>query len=89
MIPIGRCTVVCDGSLLDNFSPYYVYISMMILIFTVGMFSQATAAIGGILTAVVADMLYFFGWLPGMSPLILAVMTLLAFLYLFAVARGR
>ena len=89
MIPIGRCTVVCDGSLLDNFSPYYVYISMMILIFTVGMFSQATAAIGGILTAVVADLLFMFGWLPGMSPLILAVLTLLAFLYLFAVARGR
>ena len=89
MIPIGRCTVVCDGSLLSNFSPYYVYISMILLIFTVGMFSQATAAIGGIITVMVANMLYFFGWLPGMSPLILAVITLLSFIYLFAVAKGR
>ncbi len=55
MIPIGRCTVVCDGGLLDNFSPYYVYISMVILIFTIGLFSQATASIGAIITAAVAD----------------------------------
>ena len=89
MIPIGRCTVVCDGSLLDNFSPYYVYISMIILIFTVGIFSQATAAICAIITALVANMLYFFGWLPGLSPLILGVITLLSFIYMFAVAKGR
>jgi hypothetical protein len=53
------------------------------------MFSQATAAIGGIITAVVADMLYMFGWLPGMNPMILALITLFSFFYLFAVARGR
>ena len=90
LIAIGRCTALaCDGNLLPNYSPYYIYISMMILIFTVGMFSQATAAIGGIITAVVADMLYMFGWLPGMNPMILALITLFSFFYLFAVARGR
>ena len=61
---------------------------MMVLIFTVGIFSQATAAIGAIVTAIVADMLYFFGWLPGMRPLILGIMTLLSFMYLFA-GRSR
>jgi hypothetical protein len=90
LIAIGRCTAIaCDGNLLPNYSPYYIYISMMILIFTVGMFSQATAAIGGIITAVIADLLYMFGWLPGMSPMILALITLFSFFYLFAVARGR
>ena len=89
MIPIGRCTVVCDGGLLDNFSPYYVYISMVILIFTIGLFSQATASIGAIITAAVADMLFIFGWFPGMSPLIPATATLLSIIYLLAVARSR
>ena len=90
MVPIGRCTVVCDGGLLDNYSPYYVYISMIIVIFTVSLFSQATASIGSVMTAIMVDALYLFGWFPGMSPLIPATATLLAIFYLFAVAtRGR
>ena len=87
MIPIGRCPT-CTGSLLPVNSPFYIYISMMILIFVVGLFSQQGAAFGGILTAIVADMLYIFGWLPGISPLILGFGTLLMFLYAFAMSRG-
>ena len=87
LIPLGRCPV-CAGSLLDNNSPYYVYISMMILIFTVGLFSSQTAAFGAIITSLVAIMLYIFGWMPGMNPLILAFGTLMALLYAFATSRG-
>ena len=87
MIPLGRCPV-CSGSLLSNNSPYYVYISMMILIFTVGLFSSQTAAFGGIVTSLMAVMLYIFGWMPGMNPLVLAFGTLIAFLYAFATSRG-
>ena len=87
MIPIGRCPV-CQGNLISNNSPYYVYISMMILIFTVGLFSQQTASFGGIVLALVAVMLYMFGWLPGINPLILAFAVMISFLYAFANSRN-
>ena len=74
-------------SLLPENSVWYIYVSMLILIFTAGMFSAASAPFAGLMIALMGDFLYIIGWMPGASPILVATITLLSFLWLLGNKR--
>lgn len=69
-------------SLLPQNSAWYVYVAMMIIIFTAGMFSVGTANIAGFVIALIGAMFYLIGWMPGANPIMIAVITLMSFLWM-------
>lgn len=89
-VNLGFSSASCDPSL--NPSPadrciWYSYISIGVIIFVLGLFGAMSSTIAPTIGALTAAMVYYFGWLPQASPILIGAALLLSLLYAFGNRR--
>ena len=89
-VNLGFSSASCDPSINPNPAGrcvWYSYISIGLIIFVLGLFGAMSSTIAPIIGTLAAAMVYYFGWLPQASPILIGAALLLSLLFAFGNRR--